>query len=135
MAKKRFSGGKKYKVLPKCKFYVMSKRSNGGINVKCANKLNLANCMADNMDLSRDKQTYPRRSPIYVTPFRPVVGKYVNIYDDYDSSYRYCKKKDLINYSVGTSLAWIKRSHKWGNKYKITRKNNKTSFSVMSKSQ
>ena len=132
MARKKFQRGKKYKVLPKCKFYVMSKRKNG-INIKCANKLNLANCLADSMDLSRNKQIYPKRSPIYVTPFRPKIGKFVDLYDDYDASYTYCKKKDLIDYSVGTS--WIKKNYKWGNKYHITRKNNKISFKTMRKSQ
>jgi len=137
---KRFPIGIKYKTLPRCKFYVMSKRvggfgGTGGINVKCADNINLAGCFADNMVLSRDKQIHPRRSPIYVTPFRPVVSKWVGIYDDYDVRHEYCRKKEMRGLSTGSSLATIKRHNKWGNKYKIKERNGKVSFTVIRKSQ
>ena len=134
MVKKSYSN-KEFKSMPKCKFYIFNKRKNGGINVKCANKINLAGCFADNMDLSRNRKMYPRRANVFVTPFRPVVSKHVRIYDDGDVQNRYCKQKELGSSSV--ALAFLKgdKSHKWGNKHKITTKNNKIAINVLGKSQ
>jgi hypothetical protein len=133
--KSRHFDNTEFKSMPKCKFYVFNKRKNGGINIKCANKINLAGCFANSMDLSRNRKMYPRRANVFVTPLRPVVSDNVRIYDDGDVKSRYCRPKDISSSSVALAFLKADKSHKWGNKHKITTKNNKIAISVMRKSQ